>query len=138
MFAQTMSPRLGLATLAAAGTLLVIGTAVAADAAQEAYQAQRAICEAGTSGQDRATCLREAGAALQEARRGRLTRGVSEAHLRANAAQRCERLPAKQRSDCMALRGSDVQVRGSVAGGGVLRSTTIREVGEPVPSTTTP
>lgn len=134
MFAQTLSPRVGLLALAAAGTLLAAATASAADTAREAYQAQRAACEAGTTGQDRATCLREAGAALEEARRGRLTRGVSDAQLRENAAQRCERLPANQRSDCMALRSGDVQVSGSVKGGGILRSTTIRQVGEPTSS----
>lgn len=137
MFVKTLPSQVYLAAFAAAGTLLWVGAATAADSARTAYEEQRAVCESGASGQDRATCLREAGAALQEARRGRLTRGVDEQQLRANAAQRCERLPAERRSECMALRSGDVRVQGSVAGGGIMRSTTIREVGEPVPQTGT-
>lgn len=133
MFAKTITPSVYLTAFAAAGLLLWAGGAVAEDSARAAYERQRAVCEAGTSGQDRATCLREAGAALQETRRGRLTRGVDEQQLRANAAQRCERLPAERRNECLALRSDRAQVHGSVAGGGIIRSITIREVGEPTP-----
>lgn len=135
MFVKTMSSQVYLTAFAAAATLLWAGGAMGADSARAAYEQQRAVCESGASGQDRATCLREAGAALQEARRGQLTRGVDEQQLRANAAQRCERLPAERRSECMALRSSDARVQGSVEGGGIMRSITIREVGEPAPHT---
>ena len=44
------------------------GAAGAADA-QARYQQDRAACMSGQSNQDHATCLREAGAALAQARR---------------------------------------------------------------------
>lgn len=125
------------AALTAVGALLCAGSAVAADMTnatpQERYRAERAACESGRTGQDRATCLQEAGAALQERQRNNLNNVQSEAQLRANAAARCDRLPPERREGCMALRGDNVQVQGSVAGGAVLRQTTIREVGEPRP-----
>ena len=39
----------------------------APDAAQSRYQSERAVCLHGLSNQDKATCLKEAGAALAEA-----------------------------------------------------------------------
>ena len=47
--------------------------------AQARYQQERAACLAGQTGQDRATCLKEAGAALAEARRGKLSEDQSRA-----------------------------------------------------------
>jgi hypothetical protein len=65
-----------LAATAVLGTtaLLFAGGAAAAKVseAQARYQEERAVCMNGTSNQDRATCLKEAGAALGEARRGAL------------------------------------------------------------------
>src|SRR5690554_4542672 len=68
--------------------VLLLGASGAAwsadmDAARAAYKEQRAACESGNTHQDRATCLREAGAALEEARRGQLSRGVTEEQRRA-------------------------------------------------------
>ncbi|MBU4609479.1 hypothetical protein IMZ29_02620 [Achromobacter sp. GG226] len=124
------------AAMTAVGAVLCAGTAFAATpstSAQDRYAAERAACESGRSGQDRATCMREVGAARQERQRNNLNNVQSDAQLRANAAARCDRLPPERREGCMALRGDNVQVQGSVPGGAILRQTTIREVGEPRP-----
>lgn len=121
------------ATLLAASSLMFAGSAFAANAsmdqARAEYEAQRAACQSGQSQQDRATCMREAGAAYQEARRGRLSRGGADYD--ANARARCERHTGDRREECMMLQGQDAKVFGSVEGGGTLREMTVRRVGEP-------
>jgi hypothetical protein len=87
--------------------------------AQATYQAERARCEAGRSGQELATCLREAGAAQDEARRGHLER-QDPAREQANRGSRCENQPAADRAECE-KRLSQGTVEGSVQGGGILR-----------------
>src|SRR5512147_1902447 len=59
--------------------------------AQRAYERDRAACLSGQTHQDRATCLREAGAALQEARRGGLD--DRNAEYERNRLLRCEKQP---------------------------------------------
>jgi len=120
------------ATLLAASSLMFAGSAFAAttnmDQARAEYEAQRAACQSGQSHQDRATCMREAGAAYDEARRGRLERS---ADYDSNARARCERHTGERREECLMLQGQDAKVYGSVEGGGTLREMTIRRVGEP-------
>jgi len=91
---------------------------------QARYQEDLQRCETLTDPESKRTCRREAGAALQEARRDRLaTPGANTA---ANAAARCERLPADQRADCERLMSDSSAVEhGSISGGGVLRELTI-------------
>ncbi len=118
-----------LAVAALAGALA--GPAFAADkttaAADARYLKERADCEAGRTAEDRATCLKEAGAAQAERKRHQLDNSGSPA---ANAAERCNALPAKDRADCLArVQGpvspnQRVTTSGSVAGGGVLKETT--------------
>jgi len=111
----------------ALGTGLAVQAAVAADPARGAdadaqarYQRERAACMAGqTTNEDRATCLREAGAALAEARRGNLTDGPGQ--LRKNAKDRCNVLSGDERADCIARMNGEGSVSGSVGGGGILR-----------------
>ena len=111
--------------LCAAGALLSATVAVAADRgklsdAQNAYQRDRAACISGqTHQEDRATCLREAGAALQEARRGRLDDG--QAQFEQNRLLRCERQPAEDRQDCVRRMSGEGITSGSVEGGGIYR-----------------
>lgn len=99
----------------------------AASAAGAAYRKERADCDAGRSAEDRATCLKEAGAAKEERQRSRLDTGAATPQ---NATDRCNALPARDKTDCLArMQGaSGVSQRtttsGSVAGGGVLRETT--------------
>lgn len=81
----------------------------------------------GSSNQDRTTCLKEAGAALQEARRGNLSTG-DERHLGQNRVERCAALPMQDRHDCaMRMRGQG-STSGSAQQGGILR-----ELARPVP-----
>lgn len=106
--------------LACAGPALAQANAPAGTAARE--QQERASCD-GVQ-QDKAACLREAGAARQEAGRGGLTAGGG-ATLDANAMARCKQLPAAEQADCE-LRvhgGAGASTSGSVMGGGVIRET---------------
>jgi len=91
------------------------------------FKSEVARCKAGTSGQDQATCMREAGAARQQALQGGLT---SVGGYDQNALARCQRLPANMRQNCLSLmQSSSAQTQGSVQGGGVLREMTV-----PVPA----
>ena len=135
MDARTLNIRVSLAGagLLVLGSLVYAGSTFAAtNDAAAAYKAQRAVCERGQTHQDKATCLREAGAAYEEARRGRLLRGASPDY-DADARLRCERHTGEAREECLLLqdRSGNVKVHGSVEGGGTLRETTIRRVGEP-------
>ena len=117
-------------TLAACGaaTLLFAATAVAGTSeAQLRYQQERAVCMSGASNQDRATCLKEAGAALQEARRGKLS--ASESQLGRNRTMRCSALPVQDRQDCEMRMSGAGSTSGSAQQGGILR-----ELTRPVPA----
>jgi len=83
---------------------------------------ERATCD-GVQ-QDKAACLREAGAAKQEAGRSGLT-GSSAAGYDANAMARCKLQPAADQADCEARvkGGAGASTGGSVMGGGVIRET---------------
>lgn len=88
------------------------------------YKADVAACNSGQSGQDKATCLKEAGAALAAARKNKLTDN-SQLEIN-NKTARCNALPADQRDDClMQMSGANTTSTGSVEGGGILRETTI-------------
>ena len=106
----------------------------AQSAAKSTYQKERADCEAGRTAEDRATCLKEAGAAQDERKRNRLDNTGS---ARQNALERCNALPAKDKADCIArIEGptsanQKTTTSGSVAGGGVLRETTTTTTGQP-------
>lgn len=105
------------------GALLVAGIAVAAAAdmseAQARYKQERANCTSGQSHQDRTTCLKEAGAALNEAKRGNLGSGAGQ--YEQNQLKRCEVLPAEDREDCLRRMRGEGTISGSVEGGGIYR-----------------
>ncbi len=112
------------------GLALAPGVALAADGNDAAgalarYRQERAVCNSGRSNQDRATCLKEAGAALAEARRGALGAGDGDRYAD-NALERCKPLPEADRKDCMARIEQGTQ-SGSVSGGGILRELVTRE-----------
>lgn len=114
--------------------VLVASTGMAAQAATKAdwaqaqvrYQQERGLCLRGQSPQDQATCLKEAGAALAEARRGALD--SDPASFTANLQQRCDRLAGDEQLDCLARMRGRGTTQGSVAGGGILRELVTREV----------
>ena len=95
--------------------------------ADSTYATDKAACEQGRTSQDRATCLKEAGAAQDERRRSRLDTSGSPA---ANATVRCDNVPSKDKADCLARIGAAsapnqrTTTSGSVGGGGVIRETT--------------
>ncbi len=93
--------------------------------AQARYRNDRAACLNGQSNQDRATCLKEAGAALQEARRGRLDNGRDgESQFEKNRLLRCDSQPAQDRADCLRRMNGEGVTRGSVESGGIYRELT--------------
>lgn len=91
--------------------------------AQKRYKQERAHCLSGQSNQDRATCLKEAGAALQEAKRNRLDSGASSGSLQANATARCNAQPSADREACVQRIMGAGSTQGSVEAGGVIRQT---------------
>lgn len=104
------------------------------------YQQQKQYCQS-LQGDSRASCEREAGAALEAARKHQLA--PSNTNFEQNRLQRCMALPDTLRADCEAQMENkyDTEVYGSVAGGGVLRQTTITIPGEiyyPEPTVNTP
>lgn len=88
-------------------------------AAQKQYQEDRALCESGMSSESKATCLKEAGAALNAARSGKLGAGASTDY-RQNELARCQVLPPADRPSCEAMI-REGQTRGSVESGGIYR-----------------
>lgn len=146
MFPPTTSLLRGAVAALAAAALLSPMLAGAKTAAEEAaaaraanatspeaiYRQYRADCLAGRTHQDRATCLQEAGAALAEARRGRLDNGADARTLQQNALLRCQRQKPEDRADCERLARGEGQRSGSVEGGGVIKEIVTVTVG-PVP-----
>ena len=109
-------------------------SAAAADKGAEAtYREARAACLSGSNQQDRATCLKEAGAVRAEQRSGRADATASAATLRANALKRCEHQPPQARGDCERLARGEGSREGTVEGGGV-----IKEIVTRVPAVETP
>jgi hypothetical protein len=110
--------------------LMVVVFSVNAEAANPAsganarYQQERAVCLSGASNQDRATCLKEAAAALKEAKAGHLNDGRQD--YAANALQRCNGLPGEQQELCY-RRMQEGSVSGSVQEGGVMRELVVKE-----------
>ena len=126
-----MRPSISFLAAAAIGAAasLASGAASAADAAAKptsTYMKDRADCDAGRTAQDRATCLKEAGAAAQERKRNGLDNAGSP---RENALERCNALTGKDKTDCVARidgpmkSNQQVTTSGSVSGGGIIRET---------------
>lgn len=117
--------------LLAAGLCLGAGSAIAAEGNKSGGTSatiaqERANCMSGNTNQDRATCLREAGAAQQEFQRGNLRDTGDYA---SNASKRCAALPAVEKADCERRAMGEGSVSGSVGSGGV-----VRELVTPVPA----
>jgi len=110
-----------------ATTAVFAAEPVASNDAKDLYLKEKANCEAGNTTQDKATCMKEAGAALDQKKKGKLDNSGSPA---ANATDRCNALPQKDRADCLARivgpAGPNQRVTGSgsVEGGGMMKETT--------------
>jgi hypothetical protein len=109
--------------LAGALALMAAGAAFAApkSEAQMRYQQERSACMSGSSNQDRATCLKEAVAAYQEARKGALT--GSEQALAQNRTARCTALQQPERDECVQRMQVGTST-GTARDGGILRENT--------------
>ena len=100
--------------------------------AQAAYQREAASCRrAARQDQDRSACMREAGAAREETRRGRLV--DHQADYQRNATLRCDALPEADRRDCLTRMQGGGTTSGSVKAGGVYRETVTRTPAGPMP-----
>jgi hypothetical protein len=126
-------PRAWLAGMAA---VLLQTPALAAEAptassdlakAQAIHAKERSACLAGASQQERAACLKEAGAALAEARRSRLGNAEDARALRRNAVQRCAAVRAEDRDHCRRMALGEGTVSGSAAAGGVVKELVTQE-----------
>ena len=134
--APRFSPRV---LLLAAGSAVMLAAPLSASWAagvrsgspEATYRYEREKCLSGRSHQDRATCLKEAGAALAEARRGRLDNGVSERQRAENRVARCAAQHESERADCERMARGEGTVVGSVEGGGVIKELVTRQVGTP-------
>ncbi|HEY8024239.1 MAG TPA: hypothetical protein VIF60_06720 [Burkholderiaceae bacterium] len=87
--------------------------------AEANYKKEKAACLAGNTNEDRATCLREAGAAYADAKRGRLD--TENKQYEQNALARCQALKGDDRQYCERRVHGEGTVTGSVGAGGELR-----------------
>ena len=115
--------------LCAIGALSFSTAASAADPgrvsdARNRYLEDRAFCLSGQSSQDQRTCLREAGAALQEAGRGQLA--DPQTAFEQNKFARCasHKDPADREYCERRMRGEGTR-SGSAESGGILRELTV-------------
>ena len=104
---------------------LAAGTAFGADSlsnAKATYLKDRQDCLQGRTNQDQATCLKEAGAAYEEAKRGHLN--DDSAQYERNALLRCQALKDDDRTACERRMHGEGTVTGSAESGGVFRTLT--------------
>ncbi|MBK1714189.1 hypothetical protein CKO43_15555 [Rubrivivax gelatinosus] len=122
------------ACLAAALAADVFAAAPAGDGPDARYQRERAACLSDPGGAAACqTCLREAGAALAEARRGQLGDDSGPQQWRANALRRCQAQPASERELCERLTLGEGRQQGSVQEGAIVRELVTVVPGAPVP-----
>jgi len=110
-----------------------VHAAPAGGAAGSSYQEDRAACAQISSADSRAACIREAGAARQAARAGKLA-PETDADYQRNAEQRCTVFREPVDRDACIARVKNGPVSGSVSGGGVLlEAETLVPVAGPAP-----
>lgn len=95
--------------------------AAAAGDPEARFQKERAACLANSAQQERSACLKEAGAARDEARRSRLGNADEARALRDNALQRCKSVRPEDRDGCERMARGEGTASGTAAGGGVLK-----------------
>ncbi|HEY1131976.1 MAG TPA: hypothetical protein VGF12_21395 [Roseateles sp.] len=122
----------------AAGLMVLAGVAQAAgpkagnvDPLRLQYEREKADCISGRTGEPRDVCLREAGAAYAQARKGQLVApGDRPEQWARNALLRCQAQPPEDRDLCE-RRVREGQTSGSVSGGGQLTTLTVRSTDIP-------
>lgn len=87
--------------------------------AQKRYLEERAYCQNTRSAEDKTSCLREAGAALHEARSGKLA--DANTSYENNRIARCDYLNGPDKEYCVRRMSGEGTTSGSVEGGGILR-----------------
>ena len=87
--------------------------------AQKRYLEERADCQSPSSAEDKTSCLREAGAALHEARSGKLADANTD--YESNRIARCDYLKGLDKIYCVRRMTGEGTTSGSVEGGGILR-----------------
>lgn len=115
-----------LAATVACMSAATAGTTAAAEATKR-YEQERAVCMKGQSNQNRATCMREAGAAYQQARRHGLDDGA--APYARNAVQRCQALAGDDRAACEARMQGHGTISGTAESGGIYRELVVTTPG---------
>ncbi len=111
-----------LAAAAVALTLPAWAQGTAKTSADSRYQQERAACTAMSNPESRTNCLRDLGAARQQAQR-QPRAPVSQEQLQRNALQRCQvHTIAEDRAICERMVRGEGEVSGSVSGGGQIRS----------------
>ena len=123
-----MRPTKGiLLLLSGACALTFSALAPAQGSTRQTYAQDREFCNSGLSSQDRATCLREAGAAAQEGPKGNLSDAAE-----ANRFARCDyHKDPNDREYCIRRMKGEGTVSGSVEGGGLMRE--LRVITRPGP-----
>lgn len=90
--------------------------------ASKVYAEERARCQGGAV-EDKAACIREAGAALQEAKAGKLA--DANTSFESNKVARCGYLKGDDKEYCVRRMNGEGTTSGSVEGGGLLRELTV-------------
>jgi hypothetical protein len=125
---RNQTRRLGYIAMVAIGGFLSFSALAADSGARATYRSDVAFCKSGQSQQDYATCMREAGAALQQ---NQELHTAPPAVLAQNSEDRCSALQGENKQACEARMEGMGTTEGSVAGGGVLRELTIVEPARP-------
>jgi hypothetical protein len=86
------------------------------------YQNDRQFCLSGQSSQSRETCLREAGAAMQQNAAAQAQPSAEQ--MAANAVRRCNAFTGDGQQSCLARMQGHGKESGSVEAGGILRELT--------------
>ena len=94
------------------------------------YDKERAVCMNGSSNQDRPTCLKEAIAARDAAKRGQLS-GADAGSYQKNALERCKVLKGDDARDCTTRMNGGGTASGSVEAGGIYRESATTQVNPP-------
>lgn len=140
MITLSTRPAAGLLAVAALLALSPTWAESPRASADATYRLDRAACLDVSSQHERSSCLREAAAVRDEARRGKVSGGETPETRAQNALQRCAKLPLDNRAICERMVRGEGNTSGSVAGGGVLREleTEVDAAAPPLPASLPP